>query len=116
MAAFIEDEAAAAGVEMALPPHDLAELSRAATDGLFQYAAVDRERADEYDRLVEKLFELLSAHETSTAAARLATEIASRPRRAVTESKRRVLLERSTLYGFLFEDEERMFRRALGTG
>lgn len=59
---------------------------------------------------------LVGEGETSTAAARLATEIASRPRRAVTESKRRVLLERSTLYGFLFEDEERMFRRALGTG
>jgi enoyl-CoA hydratase/carnithine racemase len=48
------------------------------------------------------------------AAAELAATIASRPRRAVLESKRRVLLERSTLYGFLFEDEERMFRAALG--
>jgi AcrR family transcriptional regulator len=59
--AFIEEEAAAAGITMAIPARDLAELSRAATDGLFQYAAVDRERADEYDRLVEKLFELLAA-------------------------------------------------------
>jgi AcrR family transcriptional regulator len=58
--AFIEEEAAAAGVTMALAARDLAELSRAATDGLFQYAAVDRERADEYDRLTAKLFELLS--------------------------------------------------------
>ena len=48
------------------------------------------------------------------AAAATARAIASRPRRAVLESKRRVLLERSTLYGFLFEDEERMFRAALG--
>lgn len=43
----------------------------------------------------------------------LGSEISSRPRSAVLESKRRVLLEREQLYGFLFEDEERMFRRAL---
>jgi enoyl-CoA hydratase/carnithine racemase len=43
----------------------------------------------------------------------IATEIAGRPRAAVTETKRRILLERERLYGFLFEDEERMFRRAL---
>lgn len=58
-----------------------------------------------------------SVHETGSsvaAAAATARAIASRPRRAVLESKRRVLLERSTLYGFLFEDEERMFREALG--
>jgi AcrR family transcriptional regulator len=60
VAAFIEEETAAAGVTMAIPARDLAELSRAATDGLAQYAAVDRERADEYDRLTAKLFELLS--------------------------------------------------------
>jgi enoyl-CoA hydratase len=54
--------------------------------------------------------------ESRAAARDLAAEIASRPRRAVVESKRRVLLERATLYGFLFEDEERMFREALGAG
>lgn len=43
----------------------------------------------------------------------LAAEIASRPRAAILETKRRVVLERQQLYGFLFEDEERMFRRAL---
>jgi enoyl-CoA hydratase len=43
----------------------------------------------------------------------LAKEIASRPREAIVETKRRVLLERERLYGFLFEDEERVFRRAL---
>jgi enoyl-CoA hydratase/carnithine racemase len=43
----------------------------------------------------------------------IATEIAGRPRVAVTETKRRILLERERLYGFLFEEEERTFRRAL---
>lgn len=43
----------------------------------------------------------------------LGTEIASRPRAAILETKRRIVLERQQLYGFLFEDEERMFRRAL---
>lgn len=54
------------------------------------------------------------AGESAAAAAAIARAIASRPRGAVLESKRRVLLERSTLFGFLFEDEERMFRDALG--
>ena len=58
--------------------------------------------------------ELVGEGESLAAATALATTIASRPRRAVLESKRRVLLERRTLYGFLFEDEERMFRAALG--
>jgi enoyl-CoA hydratase/carnithine racemase len=58
---------------------------------------------------------LVGEDESLAAATELATTIASRPRRAVLESKRRVLLERHTLYGFLFEDEERMFRAALGT-
>lgn len=43
----------------------------------------------------------------------LGREIASRPRAAIVETKRRVLLERERLYGFLFEDEARMFRSAL---
>ena len=57
---------------------------------------------------------LVGEGESVAVARAVAAEIASRPRRAVLESKRRVLLERSTLYGFLFEDEERMFRKALG--
>ena len=35
------------------------------------------------------------------------------PRQAMLETKRRTLLERSHLWGFLFEEEERVFRRAL---
>ncbi len=43
----------------------------------------------------------------------LAQRVAGLPRRAIIETKRRTLLERSHLWGFLFDDEERVFRRAL---
>jgi enoyl-CoA hydratase/carnithine racemase len=43
----------------------------------------------------------------------LATTIARLPRQAVLETKRRTLLERGHLWGFLFADERRVFRRAL---
>jgi 3-hydroxypropionyl-coenzyme A dehydratase len=43
----------------------------------------------------------------------LGARVAALPRRAVLETKRRTLLERRHLWGFLFEDEERVFRRAL---
>ena len=43
----------------------------------------------------------------------LAERIARLPRRAVLETKRRTQLERRHLWGFLFQDEERVFRRAL---
>jgi enoyl-CoA hydratase/carnithine racemase len=43
----------------------------------------------------------------------LADRIAALPRRAILETKRRTLLERNHLWGFLFEEEERVFRRAL---
>ncbi len=43
----------------------------------------------------------------------LAATIARLPRQAVLETKRRTLLERSHLWGFLFADERRVFRRAL---
>jgi enoyl-CoA hydratase/carnithine racemase len=43
----------------------------------------------------------------------LAQRIADLPRKAVLETKRRTLLERRHLWGFLFEDEQRVFRRAL---
>ena len=35
------------------------------------------------------------------------------PRRAILETKRRTLLERKHLWGFLFDEEYRVFRRAL---
>ncbi len=58
--------------------------------------------------------QLVAAGEAAAAAGALAREITGRPRRATLESKRRILLEREQLYGFLFDDEERMFRAALG--
>ena len=43
----------------------------------------------------------------------LAERVAGLPRAAILETKRRTLLERRHLWGFLFDDEERVFRRAL---
>ena len=43
----------------------------------------------------------------------LAQRVAALPRRAVLETKRKTQLERTHLWGFLFEEEERVFRRAL---
>jgi enoyl-CoA hydratase/carnithine racemase len=43
----------------------------------------------------------------------LAERVAGLPRTAILETKRRTLLERRHLWGFLFDDEERVFRRAL---
>ena len=43
----------------------------------------------------------------------LAQRVASLPREAILETKRRTQLERRHLWGFLFEDERRVFRRAL---
>ena len=43
----------------------------------------------------------------------LAGTVAALPRQAVLETKRRTLLERKHLWGFLFDDEREVFRRAL---
>jgi enoyl-CoA hydratase/carnithine racemase len=43
----------------------------------------------------------------------LAQRVAELPRKAILETKRRTLLERRHLWGFLFDEEERVFRRAL---
>lgn len=43
----------------------------------------------------------------------LAAQIAALPRDAILETKRRKLLERRHVWGFLFEDERRVFARAL---
>jgi enoyl-CoA hydratase/carnithine racemase len=43
----------------------------------------------------------------------LAERVAALPRTAVLETKRRTLLERRHLWGFLFEDEREVFARAL---
>jgi enoyl-CoA hydratase len=46
-------------------------------------------------------------------AVELAERVCSLPRRAVLETKRRTLLERKHLWGFLFEEERQAFRRAV---
>jgi enoyl-CoA hydratase len=43
----------------------------------------------------------------------LADRVASLPREAILETKRRTMLERRHLWGFLFDEEERVLRRAL---
>ncbi len=53
------------------------------------------------------------ADDVVTRAIELAQRIAGLPREAVLETKRRTLLERRHLWGFLFEDEREVFKRAL---
>ena len=43
----------------------------------------------------------------------LAERVASLPRKAILETKRRTQLERKHLWGFLFDEEKRVFKRAL---
>ena len=59
MASLVREQAAALGLTLRLSPEDMAELSWAASDGLTQLAAIDRERGEHFDRLVGLLFELL---------------------------------------------------------
>lgn len=46
--------------DLRVPPRDLADLGRAAIIGLLLYAAVDEERSERYEGLVETLFVLLT--------------------------------------------------------
>jgi enoyl-CoA hydratase len=46
-------------------------------------------------------------------AVELAGRIASGPREAITETKRRILIDRERMIGHLFEEEERLLREAL---
>ena len=55
----------------------------------------------------------VTAGDVVSRALEVAERIAGLPRKAVLETKRRTLLERSHLWGFLFEDERKVFRRAL---
>ena len=53
------------------------------------------------------------ADELMSRAVELAGRIASGPREAITESKRRILIDRDRTIGHLFEEEERLLREAL---
>jgi enoyl-CoA hydratase/carnithine racemase len=55
----------------------------------------------------------LAAGDVVDAGLELADRVAALPRDAVLETKRRTLLERDQLWGFLFDDERRVFARAL---
>lgn len=48
------------GTELPFPARDLADLGRAAVIGLLLYAAVDEERREYYEHLVETLFVLMT--------------------------------------------------------
>lgn len=60
LAGYIEEELARRGTPSHLPARQLAELGRAALDGLQQYAAIDPSRAGEYQQLIKTLFVLLA--------------------------------------------------------
>ncbi|HWA65077.1 MAG TPA: TetR/AcrR family transcriptional regulator [Mycobacteriales bacterium] len=60
LAAFIEDAFARQQRTLSVAAIDLADLGRAAVDGLEQLAAIDPSRAGHYQRLVELLFVLLA--------------------------------------------------------
>ena len=55
----------------------------------------------------------VTAGEVLPRAIDLAERVAGLPRQAILETKRRTRLERTHLWGFLFDEEERVFRRAL---
>lgn len=90
--------AAARAVLPATVAQDLCLTGRVLTAGEAQRLGVVRE---------------VVAGDVVARALELAASIAALPRDAVVETKRRTLLERRHLWGFLFEDEKRVFRRAL---
>jgi len=68
-------------------------------------------KAEEAQRL--GIVREVARNDVVTRGLELAQRVAGLPRKAVLETKRRTLLERRHLWGFLFEDEQRVFRRAL---
>jgi AcrR family transcriptional regulator len=60
LATFIEDAFTRQGRALQISAADLADLGRAAVDGLEQLAAIDPGRSEHYHRLVELLFVLLA--------------------------------------------------------
>ena len=68
-------------------------------------------RADEAQKL--GIVREVATGDVVARAIEVARRVAGLPREAVLETKRRTMLERHHLWGFLFEEEERVFRRAL---
>ena len=56
---------------------------------------------------------IYAADELMPRAVELAGRIASGPRQAISETKRRILMDRERTIGELFDEEERMLREAL---
>jgi len=57
---LIDEFMTSTGLQLKIPARDLAEISRAAIEGLFQLATIDEEHAKRYTGLVERLFVLLA--------------------------------------------------------
>jgi AcrR family transcriptional regulator len=57
---LIEEFVANTGLRLKMPARDLAEISRAALEGLFQLATIDAEYEERYRGLIERLFVLLA--------------------------------------------------------
>ncbi len=91
-----------AATRAALPAHIAAELTLTGrildSFAALRMGLVSAVHPD--DRLMPKALEL-------------AGRIASSPRRAILETKRRILLDRERSFGHLFEEEERVLREAL---
>ena len=60
LAAFIEDTFERQGMRLRAPSADLAQLGRAAVNGLEEMAAIDEENAAHYRNLIQTLFLLLA--------------------------------------------------------
>jgi len=59
-AELVEEHTTKRGLGLKISPRDLADIGRAAAIGLLQYAAVDEEGAERYEKLIETVFVLLS--------------------------------------------------------
>ena len=60
-AELVEEYTMSQGVPLTVPARDLADIGRAAVIGLLQYAAVDEEDRERYERLIDTVFVLLSS-------------------------------------------------------
>ena len=59
-ARLVEEQVARHGLTLEIPPRDLADIGRAAVEGLMQLAWIDEENAERYEHLVENVFVLLA--------------------------------------------------------
>ena len=93
--------------------HGVANLGREKRIG-FAFASFGQTDADRHAQVTRLgiVREVVSGVVLPRALA-LAERVAGLPRKAILETKRRTQLERSHLWGFLFDYEEEVFRRAL---